>query len=107
MAKNIVPYVKHQLYKGRYEMTEGGVIRLPDKCHFIVRRYIGGCHFISNTEERGRIALILAEGYGNGMGFWSMISFLTDEEAKKLAGELLSSISPQPARAKKGENNGN
>ena len=94
MKRDIAPYVKHQLYKGRYEMTEGGVIRLPNECHFTVRRYVGKCHFTSDVEERGRIALILEEDYGNGSGFWSMISFLTDEEAKKLVGELLSSLSP-------------
>lgn len=89
------PYGKHQLYKGNYEMSKGGGILLPDKCHWVVRKYQGGCMFSSDVNEPGEIALILEENYPIGTvnhvgtGFLSVISFLTPDDAKQLANSLL------------------
>lgn len=83
------PYVKHQLYRGHYEMSGGGEIRVPDKCQWEIRKYPGNRVFSPHLENPGEIALLLHEDYGEGYGFWSVISFLTIEEARLLAERLL------------------
>lgn len=84
----IKPYKKNQLYKGYYKMDSGGEITLPDKCEWQVRKYMGGCAF-GDISDGGEIALLLHEDYGDGGGFWSVISFLTKEEAFRLAQTLI------------------
>lgn len=84
---NIYPYEKHQLYKGYCEIDEGGEIKLPEGCQWQVKKYIGNCEFAE--DGAGEIALLLHEDYGNGSGFWSVISFLTEDEAKKLVEQLV------------------
>ena len=81
------PYRKHQLFRGNYEMTEGGTIKVPDKSHWVVLRYIGDCKFVEFGNE-GEIALILEEKCSEKRRFWSVISFLTPEEALQLAEQL-------------------
>lgn len=101
---NFKPYEKHQLYKGYYEMSEGGVVRVPDKCYWIVRRHQGDGNF-APLNEPGQIALILNEDYEPMVretddyieelrgGFWSVISFLTEDEAVSLAQQLSDAVS--------------
>ena len=86
------PYGKHQLYQGHYEMSPGAVLRLPEKCQWEVRKYQGNRVFAASSNDQGEIALLLGEDYGEGYGFWSVISFLTVEEARLLAEQLLSAV---------------
>lgn len=88
---NTEPYGKHQLYKGYYTMNEGGEIKLPQAYHWQVRKYVGNREF--EEEGEGEIALLLNEGYDNGSGFWSVISFLTEAEAQALAEQLIDAFS--------------
>lgn len=84
----IEPYRKNQLYKGYYKLDRSGEIKLPDKCEWQVRKYTGDSMF-GDISDGGEIALLLHEDYGNGGGFWSVISFLTKEEAFNLAQSLI------------------
>lgn len=86
------PYNKHQLYKGNYTMDDGGEIILPDDCKWIVKRHSGNCVF-DEPDGMGEITLLLEENYSPTSGFWSVISFLTEEEAKELVQQLVSAIS--------------
>lgn len=88
---NTQPYGKHQLYKGYYKMDKGGEIKLPQECQWQVRKYMGNSEFGEDCE--GEIALLLHEDYGDGGGFWSVISFLTEAEAKALAEQLVDAFS--------------
>lgn len=88
----IEPYNKHQLYRGRYVISKGGMIGLPDKCYWIVKKYTGTREF-AEVGERGEIALMLNEDYGGDRGYWSVISFLTADEAKELASQLAAATS--------------
>lgn len=82
------PYNKHQLYKGNYSMSDGGEVQVPDKCYWIVRKYLGTRHF-GQEDDTGPITLILNEDYNDGKGFWSVISFLTLDEATELGKKLI------------------
>jgi len=90
---NTTPYNKHQLYKGYYKMDSGGEIQLPDKCHWRVSKYAGDCSWVSDNERIGPITLLLEETYDDGGGFWSVISFLTEDEARELASQLVDAFS--------------
>lgn len=80
------PYQKHQLYSGDYPTFPGGVTLPPEKCSWVVIRYAGHRNF--GEDAKGEIALILNEDQASTNGFWSVISFLTKEEALALAGSL-------------------
>lgn len=88
------PYQKHQLYKGYYEISEDGVVVVPDKCYWIVRKHQGNGDF-ALPDEPGQITLILNEDYKPELlsGFWSVISFLTEDEAINLAQQLIDAVS--------------
>jgi len=83
------PYGKHQLYRGNYKMSKGGEIKLPDKCYWRVGKYQGDHTWGYEADDIGAITLLLEEDYGDGNGFWSVISFLSPDEAKELAQQLL------------------
>ena len=69
---------KHTLYPGNYQMSGGG-IEVPENAEW---RAI-------NTEiEKDKVLLVLQEQWKNQGGFWSVMSYLTKDEAKKLAEEL-------------------
>lgn len=69
---------KHKLYPGNYELRGGG-IEVPEKAEWKA----------INTEiEKDKVLLVLQEKWDNQNGFWSVMSYLTKEEAKKLAEEL-------------------
>lgn len=81
-------YRKHQLYLNDYEVKDG-VVLLPKECYWKVQRQIGGRMFTKlDEEEKGRICLILNQDYSDTRGFWSVMSFLTNEEARKLRDQL-------------------
>ena len=84
------PYGKHQLYKGRYKMDKEGEIKLPEICQWQVVKYMGNREFGEGCE--GEITLLLHEDYGDGSGFWPVISFLTEAEAKDLAQQLIDAL---------------
>ena len=83
------PYGKHQLYKGNYLMSKGGEIKLPGKYCWKVGKYEGDRTWGYEADGMGTITLLLEEDYGNGGGFWPVISFLSPDEAKELAQQLL------------------
>ena len=85
---NAKPYKKHQLYRGNYKVATGGEIKLPDNCHWKIGKYLGERTWGYEVDDIGTITLLLEEDYGDGAGFWSVISFLTDEEALSLARQL-------------------
>lgn len=69
---------KHKLYPGNYQ-TSGGGIEVPESAEWQAM----------NTEaEKDKVLLVLQEKWENQNGFWSVMSYLTKEEAKKLAEEL-------------------
>jgi len=86
-------YKKHQLYLNDYQVLKGGVVELPDNCKWIAMKHIGyhgrSGQFTNVPEEKGDITLILDETRSKKGGFWPVISFLTDDEARELASELL------------------
>jgi len=88
-----MPYKKHQLYLNDYQVLKGGVVELPDNCKWIVMKYLGNKghrgQFTNIPEEKGGICLILDETRSEKGGFWPVMSFLTDDEARELANELL------------------
>lgn len=88
---NYEPYGKHQLYKGRYHMSPSGKIKVPDHCYWQVEKYLGNRRFGSEPNDVGPICLLLKDEYGD-WGFWSVISFLTEDEAKGLAAQLLNMV---------------
>ncbi len=68
---------KHMLFQGNYEMGAGGGIAIPE-----------GASWKAKNIEGRRVLLLLEEKWGEHDGFWSVMSYLTKEEAKKLAEEL-------------------
>ena len=85
------PYQKHQLYVDDYQVSEGGKVKIPENCSWRVLKYFGDCNF-GDQEEIGEVALILNEDRGKGHGFWSVISFLTKDEAKDLSDQLIKAL---------------
>lgn len=88
------PYEKHQLYAGEYPKLYANeyprdmlVIHPPENCHWIVVRKEEGRYFAKDGHT-GHIALVLNEDRSEGTGFWSVISFLTADEARNLIKEL-------------------
>ena len=97
----IKPYSKHNIYIGIYRVKGGNVVEVPPDAQWKVMYYLGldenflG-HFVSvnvvDEEDRGEIkaiALILEDAKNE---FLPIISFLTLEEAEKLAHELLKAV---------------
>lgn len=88
-------YRKHQLYSGIYEVSEDGKTKVPDECCWIVKSHQSGRMF-GPVDGPGEIVLILEEDFPIGTvdrvgtGFWPVISFLTPDEARRLARQLLS-----------------
>lgn len=84
-------YSKHNLYWGQYKPDNGSVGL--DKCNWVVLRYVGSDeehgHFTNNPEDKGDICLVLNDEENQ---FWPVMSFLSKDEAKKLAQELLSML---------------
>jgi TonB family protein len=68
---------KHMLFQGNYEMGAGGSIAVPEKAEWKAMEI-----------EGHRVLLVLQEKWGEQNGFWSVMSYLTKDEAKKLAEEL-------------------
>lgn len=69
---------KHTLYPGNYRANSGG-IEVP----------AGARWRAINTEiEKDKVLLVLEEEWNNKSGFWSVMSYLTKAEAKKLAEQL-------------------
>jgi len=82
-------YKKHQLYLDNYPIQRGTVVQLPEKCSWVVRKYVGQGEFALPDEEiKGSIALILNENREQDKGFWSVVSFLTKSEAIELIKQL-------------------
>lgn len=69
---------KHTLHPGNYEMSAGAVI-VPEKAQW---------RAFETKEHPKKILLVLEDEWGKDRGFWSVMSYLTPEEAKKLAREL-------------------
>lgn len=80
-------YGKHQFYLDDYPV-ESGVVKLPDKCNWLVFKHVGSVGFTNNPEEKGDICLILNETRSVSGGFWSVMSFLTKDEARELSKAL-------------------
>jgi len=67
---------KHMLFQGNYELSAGG-IAVPEKAEWKAMDVMGR-----------RVVLVLQEKWDEHGGFWSVMSYLTKEEAKKLAEDL-------------------
>jgi TonB family protein len=67
---------KHMLFQGNYEMGAGGGIAIPENANWRA------------TSIEGRRVLLVLEEKWDAQGFWSVMSYLTKEEAKTLAEEL-------------------
>ena len=80
-------YVKHQLYLDDYKI-ERRVVRLPDKCEWIVMKHYGSGNFTDEPDEAGEICLILSETKSETGGFWPVMSFLTRGEVEKFRDQL-------------------
>ena len=87
------PYQKNQLYRGNYPMSKYGEIKLPDNCRWEVGKYTGNRNWFNEADD-GIITLLLEEDYdGSGNGFWSVISFITKDEARALVKQLVDALS--------------
>lgn len=80
-------YCKHQLYLDDYEI-KSGVVRLPDKCEWIVMKHVVSGDFTDDPDEDGGVCLILSETRSETRGFWAVMSFLTRSEVEKLRDQL-------------------
>jgi TonB family protein len=69
---------KHSLYPGNYQMSGGG-IEVPANAEW---------RAINTAIEEDKVLLVLQDKWKDQSGFWSVMSYLTKEEAKKLAEEL-------------------
>jgi len=78
-SENPAP-VKHQLTFAPYTVSQGSVVKLPDQCTWQIHYPV--------TSEKGQILLALAEQYSDKEGFWSVMSYLTPDEARNLSKEL-------------------
>lgn len=101
---NMSSYAKHNLYLGDYKVKRakggGRFIELPKKCNWEVLLFTGeseygGCFILPRYRKRktDRIALILNETKGEDHGFWPVISFLSNQEAKELIKKLNEALS--------------
>jgi len=95
LLEKIKPYKKHNLYTGIYKVDEDGCVHgIPDNAKWEVAVYVGysekmGMGFFDPFDKGDIIVLMLHDTRNS---FLPVISFLTKEEAKKLAQELLAHI---------------
>jgi hypothetical protein len=88
---NYKPYNKHQLHRGKHPADSDGKIKLPDDFKWRVARYIGKNNWWDGATDF-EITLLLEKTYRDGRGLWSVMSFLTTDEAQKLAQALLKAV---------------
>lgn len=90
--EEVKPYGKHNIYWGIYTPKED-TVKLPSKAEWKVLKYVGfetgSGIFSNNLEEKGVIALILADEENR---FFPVISFLTREEAESLIRQLKKAV---------------
>ena len=82
-------YEKHQIYVKPYDVSEGGVVKLPDKAKWNVVKHNEKDEFvIPQFKEAGEIKLFLLDKESSDNGFVTVISFLTVSEATSLRDQL-------------------
>jgi len=87
--ERIKPYGRHNLYTAKYKPDKYGCFRVPEDAKWIATVYEGYEHRVGHFNPFGSgdiIALILNDERNK---FFAVISFLTKEEAKRLAYDLL------------------
>jgi len=92
---------KHQLYTGRYVEEDEKVLTLKDECKWKAVKF--GWRPVNSSN--GEIALILHDPEMSVRGFyyWSVLSFLTEDEAKQLKDELEECLSEREEEVKNEE----
>jgi len=86
----IKPYKKHNIYTTKYKVVKNKFI-VPKSAKWIVLKYLGYSppygNFIKEKlkDKEDILALILDDETNN---FWTVISFLTKDEAKELCSQL-------------------
>ncbi|MBM4051067.1 MAG: hypothetical protein FJ279_38710 [Planctomycetes bacterium] len=78
-------YVKHQLALTGYKIGAHRLVELPDACRWIVMKHVGQRKFTKDAHAKGEICLILEDHQRH---FWSVMSFLTADEARELSRQL-------------------
>jgi len=90
--EKIKPYKKHNLYTAKYKIDENGcVVGIPSNASWIVTVFEGYSNGVGHfTFSKGEIIALILNDEENQ--FFPVISFLTKEEAKKLAYDLLNLV---------------
>jgi len=87
-------YEKHQFYVKPYDISEGGVVTIPDQAKWtVVKQLENGIFVKAHAEEAGEIALVMGEKQAADREFFASISFLTVAEATSLRDQLNSVLS--------------
>lgn len=84
-------YKKHRIYITKAYPTGGNTVELPNSAKWGVSHYQRSeeVHGIFSPSLKGPIMMYLND---DERCFWPVMSFLTDEEATVLAGELLAAV---------------
>jgi len=94
-VQRIAKRPKHGIFYGIYNYQDRDWISLPDGAHWIVRH-----QYKSDDEKFDEIDAFEEDGHGpielilsdDPAYFWPVMSFLTDDEAERLANELLAAV---------------
>ena len=83
-----MPYQKHNIYTSAYTIAKDGAL-YPEQAKFIVYKRVGESTFSQDLSNEGSIVLILED---TKKSFWSVMSFLTLEDAQNLLTQLQEAI---------------
>lgn len=92
-------YCKHQLYIDGHRIDSQRRVKLPDASRWIPLTHLGERRFRPENTRGDNICLVLQEDRGAGKGFWSVMSFLTKEEAIRLSEQLAAASQQSGAKA--------
>ncbi len=90
-------YEKHQIYVKPYDISENGVVKLPDQAKWNVVKHHNEKDelVIPQFKEAGEIKLYLLHEESSDNGFIPVISFLTVSEATSLRDQLNSVLTKE------------